>query len=96
MSTVVALSTPRGRGALAVIRLSGPEALAIVQQLARVDSFAPRHATLTKLWATDEMLDQVLLTTFPAPRSLTGEDVVEISCHGSPAIVRRIVDATLA
>src|SRR6476661_5157805 len=96
MSTVVALSTPRGRGALAVIRLSGPEALAIVQQLARTDSFAPRHATLTKLWANDGMLDQVLLTTFPAPRSLTGEDVVEISCHGSPAIVRRIVDATLA
>ena len=41
------------------------------------------------------MLDQVLLTSFPAPHSLTGEDVVEISCHGSPAIVRRIIDATL-
>src|SRR4030095_11658802 len=41
------------------------------------------------------VLDQVLLTCFPAPNSLTGEDVVEISCHGSPAIVRRIVDATL-
>jgi tRNA modification GTPase len=43
----------------------------------------------------DDVLDQVLLTCFPAPHSLTGEDVVEISCHGSPAIVRRIVDATL-
>ena len=95
MSTVVALSTPRGRGALAVIRLSGPRAIALAQQLARVDSFAPRHATLASLYVADEMLDQVLVTCFPAPHSLTGEDVVEISCHGSPAIVRRIVDATL-
>lgn len=97
MSTVVALSTPRGRGALAVIRLSGPQAIAIAQRLARGDSFEPRHATLTTLRAAsnDEVLDQVLLTCFPAPHSLTGEDVVEISCHGSPAIVRRIVDATL-
>ncbi len=95
MSTVVALSTPRGRGALAVIRLSGPEAIAIAQRLAQVDSFESRRATLTKLRAGDEELDQVLLTCFPAPHSLTGEDVVEISCHGSPAIVRRIIDATL-
>src|ERR1041385_7314160 len=95
MSTVVALSTPRGRGALAVIRLSGPRAIALAQQLARVDSFAPRHATLASLYVADEMLDQVLVTCFPAPHSLTGEDVVEISCHGSPAIERKIVDATL-
>jgi tRNA modification GTPase len=95
MSTVVALSTPRGRGALAVIRLSGPAAIAIAQQMARVDSFEPRRATLTRLRAGDDELDQVLLTCFPAPHSLTGEDVVEISCHGSPAIVRRIIDETL-
>lgn len=81
---------------MAVIRLSGPLAIAIALRMARMDSFAPRRATLTHLWRDDEMLDQVLLTTFPAPQSLTGEDVVEISCHGSPAIVRRIVDATLA
>ena len=97
MNTVVALSTPRGRGALAVIRLSGPQAIAIARRMARVDEFEPRHATLTTLMSVgdDEVLDQVLLTCFPAPHSLTGEDVVEISCHGSPAIVRRIVDATI-
>lgn len=97
MNTVVALSTPRGRGALAVIRLSGPQAIAIARRLARLDEFEPRRATLTTLRAAgaDEVLDQVLLTCFPAPHSLTGEDVVEISCHGSPAIVRRLVDATL-
>ena len=95
MSTVVALSTPRGRGALAVIRLSGPEAIAIARRMAQVYSFESRRATLTQLRSGDEVLDQVLLTCFPAPHSLTGEDVVEISCHGSPAIVRRIIDATL-
>jgi tRNA modification GTPase len=96
MSTVVALSTPRGRGALAVIRLSGPLAITIAQRMAEVDAFDARHATLRNLRAHDgEVIDQVLVTCFPAPHSLTGEDVVEISCHGSPAIARRIVDATL-
>jgi tRNA modification GTPase len=96
MSTIVALSTPRGRGALAVIRLSGPDAIVIAQTLSRSD-FKPRRATLTRLMDPDdnEVLDQVLLTCFPAPDSLTGEDVVEISCHGSPAVVRRIIDTTL-
>lgn len=97
MNTVVALSTPRGRGALAVIRLSGSQAISIVQRMARVDSFEARHATLSQLRTADEeILDQVLVSCFPSPHSLTGEDVVEISCHGSPAIVRRIIDTTLA
>src|SRR5688572_30404184 len=96
MSTIVALSTPRGRGALAVIRLSGPDAIAIAEKMSGLDEVDPRHATLTKLISHDQILDQVLLTCFPAPHSLTGEDVVEISCHGSPAVVRSIVDATLA
>ena len=97
MSTIVALSTPRGRGALAVIRLSGEKAIGIAKQLAHLDEVEPRHATLTELRrpSDDEILDQVLLTCFPAPHSLTGEDVVEISCHGSPAVVRSIIDATL-
>jgi tRNA modification GTPase len=96
MSTIVALSTPRGRGALAVIRLSGPDAIAIAKKMSGIDEVDPRRATLTHLTRHDQILDQVLLTCFPAPHSLTGEDVVEISCHGSPAVVRSIVDATLA
>ena len=97
MSTIVALSTPRGRGALAVIRLSGPTAIAIVQQMCDLEEVEPRHATLVTLHrAKDgEILDQALLTWFQSPHSLTGEDVVEISCHGSPAVVRRIIDTTL-
>lgn len=96
MNTIVALSTPRGRGALAVVRLSGPDAISIAQRmgLSEVDD---RRATLTTLIRPkdNEVLDQVLLTCFRAPHSLTGEDVVEISCHGSPAVVRSIIDTTL-
>src|SRR5256885_15044552 len=97
MNTIVALSTPRGRGALAVIRLSGAQTFEIAKRLGHLDEVEPRRATLTKLRRPedDEILDQVLLTCFPAPHSLTGEDVVEISCHGSPAVVRSIIDATL-
>src|SRR5215216_3057998 len=96
MSTIVALSTPRGRGALAVIRLSGPDAIVIAQRMGLTD-VEDRRATLTTLTRPthNDVLDQVLLTCFHAPHSLTGEDVVEISCHGSPAVVRRIIDTTL-
>jgi tRNA modification GTPase len=98
MNTIVALSTPRGRGALAVIRLSGAGAITIAQRMSAHDQFEPRQATLVSLRGPDgnEILDQVLLTCFFAPNSLTGENVVEISCHGSPAVVRGIIDATLA
>lgn len=97
MTTIVALSTPRGRGALAVIRLSGPEAIAIARQMSGVEEVEPRRATLITLRRPQDgsELDQVLLTYFNAPHSLTGEDVVEISCHGSPAVVRGIIDTTL-
>ena len=95
MSTIVALSTPRGRGALAVIRLSGPLAINIVTQMAGLGDIEPRRAKLTTLNREDQIIDEVILTCFLAPHSLTGEDVVEISCHGSPAVVRQIVDRTL-
>src|SRR5262245_30721850 len=96
MSTIVALSTPRGRGALAVIRLSGPLAINIATQLAGLGEIEPRKAKLARIVSGDQIVDEVLLTCFLAPHSLTGEDVVEISCHGSPAVVRQIIDRTLA
>jgi hypothetical protein len=97
MSTIIALSTPNGRGALAVIRLSGSQSLSITQLLAgELHNVKPRSAALA--WVrldTGEMLDEVLITYFKGPNSVTGEDVVEISCHGSPTIVRRIIDLGL-
>lgn len=98
MSTIVALSTPPGRGAVAVIRISGPQSLNIVKRLLKSDSvLETRKATLRKIFKidSDELLDQVLITTFPGPHSFTGEDVVEISCHGSPAVVRQLLDQIL-
>ncbi len=97
MSTIVALSTPSGRGALAVIRLSGSQSLPIARHLAsELHDVKPRFATLAWIkTGTGEMLDEVLVTYFKEPNSVTGEDVVEISCHGSPAIVRRIIELTL-
>ncbi|HEU4434365.1 MAG TPA: tRNA uridine-5-carboxymethylaminomethyl(34) synthesis GTPase MnmE [Pyrinomonadaceae bacterium] len=95
MSTIVALSTPRGRGALAVIRLSGPLAINIATQMAGLSDLEPRKAKLVKLVRDAQIIDEVILTCFLAPHSLTGEDVVEISCHGSPAVVRQIVDRSL-
>jgi len=95
MSTIVALSTPRGRGALAVVRLSGPLAINIATQMAGLGDIEPRRAKLTKLTKEDQIIDEAILTCYLAPHSLTGEDVVEISCHGSPAVVRQIVDRML-
>jgi len=98
MSTIVALSTPIGRGAIAVVRLSGELSLPIVRQLApELDNVKARRATLTKIRYGDsqDALDEVLVTYFPRPYSVTGEDVVEISCHGSPAVVRQVLERAL-
>lgn len=98
MSTIVALSTPRGRGAIGVIRLSGPSALPIVQRLTQhTKEFEHRRATLAqvKYGPTGEVLDEVIVTFFMSPHSLTGEDLVEIACHGSSAVIRQILDMSL-
>lgn len=98
MSTIVALSTPRGRGAIGVIRLSGPAALSIVDGLTqRGKAFEHRRATLAhiKYGPGEDVLDEVLVTFFRSPHSLTGEDLVEIACHGSSAVIRQILDMCL-
>jgi tRNA modification GTPase len=87
--TIVAVATPPGRGGLGVVRLSGTDAAAIALRLTRRDApFEPRHATL----ATVRDIDQVIVTWFVAPQSYTGEDVIEISGHGSPWLLQSIVD----
>jgi len=97
MSTIVALSTPRGRGALGVVRLSGADSLRIANELtASAFAFAAKRVTLCKLVeANGVVIDEVLVTYFKGPHSLTGEDVIEFSCHGSPAVLRKLIDLTL-
>jgi len=99
IDTIVALSTPSGRSGIGVIRLSGPDSLAILRKLVDSDSFDPEPHLLTLRSlidpATAELLDQALVCYFKAPQSFTGEDVVELHCHGSPILLRSIIDATL-
>jgi tRNA modification GTPase len=98
-NTIVALATPLGRSGIAVIRLSGRDSLKIVRKIVFDEGFdpKPRFATLQKVYEleTAEVLDEAIITYFQAPQSFTGEDVIEISCHGSPVVLRQIIDYCL-
>lgn len=100
--TIIALSTPSGTGALAILRLSGPQAITQCAKLFRaasgasLDTVASHTIHLGHLYAKDQMIDEVLVSVFRNPRSYTGEDVVEISCHGSQYIQQAILNAFIA
>ena len=95
--TIVALATPAGAGAIAVIRLSGKEAITIASSLfvsvsGKVLQEQPTHTVhLGHIKDGNRTLDEVLATIFKNPHSYTGEDVVELSCHGSPYIQQEIM-----
>ncbi len=88
--TIAALATPPGTAALAVIRVSGPRAREAACRMAGAALSLP-HARARLVRASD--MDDFVCTAFHAPRSYTGEDVVEISCHGNPLVVERILGA---
>jgi tRNA modification GTPase len=92
--TIVAIATPEGRGGIGVVRLSGPGATRIATVLSGHESFQPRHATLVRI-SGEGASDRAIVTAFPAPASYTGEDVVEISAHGSPVLLHSIVRASM-
>ncbi|MFD1187587.1 tRNA uridine-5-carboxymethylaminomethyl(34) synthesis GTPase MnmE [Pontibacter rugosus] len=96
--TIVAVATAPGVGAIAVIRLSGPEAISITNSVFRGKDLA-KQASHTIHFGTvrdeDKVLDEVLVSLFIAPHSYTKENVVEISCHGSDYIVQQIVQLLL-
>ncbi len=100
MNTIVALATPTGRSGIGVIRLSGPDSLFVARKLVIDDSFdpEPRTAHLRQLHdpAGGDVIDEAIITYFKAPHSFTGEDVVEISCHGSPVLLRQVIDICLS
>jgi len=95
--TIVALATPLGRSGIGVIRLSGPDALSIAQKLTDATELKPRYAHLAELrdLQTSDAIDEAIITYFKAPHSFTGEDVIEISCHGSPVLLRQVIDICL-
>ena len=99
--TIVAIATPPGRGGLGVVRLSGTQAAAIAAAMLRLGEgrqLEPGRARLGALIEPDsgERLDEVVVTYYAKPHSYTTDDVVEISCHGSPVVLRRVVELALA
>ena len=96
--TIAAIATPLGSGGIGVVRMSGPEALWIARRVTRrTRDPKPRYAHLVKIFdGNDELIDQALLLFMPGPRSYTGEDVAELSCHGGPVALRRVLDSLLA
>ena len=92
-TTVCAPVTGSAAGAVALVRLSGPDALGILSGLVRTQHpFEPRRQTLCTLYDKEAVLDQALVTFFQAPHSFTGEDVVEFALHGSPYIQGRLLE----
>jgi tRNA modification GTPase len=97
--TIVALATAHGVSAIGVIRLSGSNAVQVANELfpsKDLHTEAPNTLHVGFLKDVDRVLDEVVLSLFRAPRSYTGEDVVEISCHGSPFIQEQIINACIA
>jgi tRNA modification GTPase len=98
--TIVAIATPPGRGGIGVVRLSGPEARAIAAPMLRLKHpLEAGRAVFVELIepATGQRIDEAVITFFAKPHSYTTDDVVEISAHGSPVVLRHIVElATVA
>ncbi len=98
-ATIAAVSTPPGEGAIALVRLSGPEAVAVADQIFRgkqkPSEVASHFQQLGEIVAQGRVIDQVILAVHRAPASYTGEDVVEISCHGGGLVTARVWEACL-
>jgi tRNA modification GTPase len=98
--TIAAISTPPGRGGIGVVRLSGADALEIASSIFRASAqpFKPNQARFGRLFdpADNDLIDEAILTYFKAPHSYTGEEVVEFSCHGSPVVLRRVLELVTA
>jgi len=100
-ATIAAIATPPGRGGIGVIRLSGPSSLSLVESMMEPQSrgdWEPNRASLRLLYEplTGDLVDEALVTWFRAPHSFTGEEVVEISCHGSPVVLEQVLRLAMA
>jgi tRNA modification GTPase len=95
--TIAAIATPPGEGAIAMVRISGPDVAPILARIfqSSAKTAVPRQATFGKIHDGDVVLDQVLVTTFQAPASFTGEDMAEITCHGGILLAARILETVL-
>ncbi len=95
-STIAAIATAHGMGSVAIVRLSGKNALSIAIELSQRETLTPRHATLTPLYTNDKtLIDEAIVLYFQNPKSFTGEDVVEFQCHGGMIVAQLVLSATL-
>ncbi|ABQ46677.1 tRNA modification GTPase trmE [Thermotoga petrophila RKU-1] len=96
MDTIVAVATPPGKGAIAILRLSGPDSWKIVQKHLRTRSeIVPRKAIHGWIHENGEDVDEVVVIFYKSPKSYTGEDMVEVMCHGGPLVVKKLLDLFL-
>ena len=100
-TTIAAIATPHGHGGIGVIRLSGPHSHLLAREMIRlpdansseIPELKPGRPSLRTIYnpVNGLLIDEALVTWFPGPRSFTGEDVVEISCHGSPVVLAEVL-----
>lgn len=96
--TIVAISTPPGRGAIGLVRMSGDKASEIAERLFRaadgkkVSSFRTHRMQFGRIMSDEKVIDEAMLCVMRKPKSYTGEDIVEMSCHGSPLVLRAVVE----
>ncbi len=96
--TIVAIATPPGRGGIGVVRLAGTEASAIASAMLRLKhELEPGRAHFAELIepATGERIDEAVVTYFASPHSYTADDVIEISAHGSPVVLRHVLEIAM-
>lgn len=93
--TIAAISTPLGMGGVGVIRISGEKAFEIASKISTKNEFKPNYITHCWILEGDKKVDEVIILPFKTPNSYTGEDVIEIQCHGGVNIVRKILSIAL-
>src|SRR4051812_34106694 len=93
--TIVAIATPPGEGAIGVIRLSGPEAISIANSIFSGKDLAkqPSHTLhFGRIVDGERVVDEVVVSIYKGPKSYTGEDITEISCHGSDYVLKNVLN----
>lgn len=96
-STIAAIATASGVGSIAIVRVSGDDALAISKKLLKIDSLPPREVKLASIYNKDNyLIDRAIVIYFSSPNSFTGEDIVEFQCHGGNIIAQEILDTLIS
>ncbi|MBD3808744.1 MAG: tRNA uridine-5-carboxymethylaminomethyl(34) synthesis GTPase MnmE, partial [Epsilonproteobacteria bacterium] len=93
--TIAAIATSSGIGSIAIVRVSGLQALNIAKILSKKDEIIPRFAHLSFIYDGEDVVDQVVMLYFKSPNSFTGEDIVEFQCHGGWVVANEILELSL-